>query len=159
MRLPSFIILAFVTHATLAMGKANRGEDESQENFSKPLYDVSVLGAPASGALLEGVMGAVHKGCRQRFYCHSAAPTQGFLGPTTFAEPISLKDQPGVFPAPLMGPAFLTFCFHCHLSNAPFTPVVIKPDGSVFYGQTMSSTNSPQTLVIASPAQTGIYNP
>ena len=131
--------------------------EEASHLSSKPLYDVSVLGAPATGALVEGVVGSIQKGCRHRFFCHSSSPAQGFLGPQTIAEPLSIKDQPGVFPAPLMGPAALTFCFNCDLASAPFTPIIVRPDGTIFYGQPMTSENSPQTLVIASPAQTGIY--
>lgn len=133
-------------------------EAPAPQDTSKTVYDVSVLGAPSTGALVEGVLGSVQKGCRHRFYCHSTEPMQGFLGPQTTAEPLSFRDQPGVFPAPLMGPAALTFCFNCSQENSHFTPIIVRPDGTVFYGQAMSAANSPQTLVIASPAQTGIYN-
>lgn len=131
---------------------------EAPHDFSKTAYDVSVLGAPATGSLVEGVVGSVQKGCRHRFFCHSSEPMQGFLGPQASAEPLSFRDQPGVFPAPLMGPAALTFCFNCSEENSHFTPIIVRPDGTVIYGQAMGASNSPQTLVIASPAQTGIYN-
>lgn len=124
---------------------------------SKPLYEVASLGALTTGALIEGMVGAIHKGARQRFYCHSTGPEQGFLGHQTSAKLLSLENQPGVFPAPLMGPASLAFTFHCKDVKAPLTPIVIRPDGTVFRGLPMTSFDSPQTLEISSPAQTGIY--
>lgn len=123
---------------------------------STPWQEVAVLGAPTTGSLVEGSIGAIHKGCRHRFYCHSTGPTAGFLGPQTIAKPVSLKDQPGVFPAPLMGAATIAFNFCCQESHF-VTPIVVRPDGTVFKGLPMTSLNSPQTLVISSPAQTGIY--
>lgn len=128
----------------------------AQKKETPPWQEVASLGAPATGFLIEGGVGAIHKGCRHRFYCHSTGPTTGFLGPQTAAKPVSLKDQPGVFPAPLMGAATITFKFCCQDSHL-FTPVVVRPDGTVFKGLPMTSLNSPQILVISNPAQTGIY--
>lgn len=118
---------------------------------------VSVIGAPTSGPFIEGVLGSTRKGCRHRFYCHSGSQGEGFLGPQESAEPLSFKDQPGVFPAPSMGHASLTFLFNCESTEASFTPIVVKPDGTVFHGLPMTGQNSPQAVVIASPAQKGIY--
>jgi hypothetical protein len=124
---------------------------------SKPLQEVAAIGAPVTGSLVEGMVGSIKKGCRHRFYCHSASPQQGFIGPQAIAKPLSIKDQPGVFPAPLMGPASLTFNFSCQNRDLFLTPIVVKPDGTIFQGLPMTMGNSPQTLVISSPAQTGIY--
>lgn len=121
-----------------------------------PLYNVSVIGAPTTGPLIDGVVGSIQKGSRHRFYSHSSS-SQGFLGAKSNAEPLSIKDQPGVFPAPIMGPAAISFCFKCTQDNSSFVPVIIRPDGTVIHGQEMSESNSHQTLIIASPAQTGIY--
>jgi hypothetical protein len=124
----------------------------------KPLHEVATLGAAITGALVEGCVGAIHKGSRHRFTCYSSGPTSGFLGPQDIVKPVSLKDQPGVFPAPLMGPASLTFTFNCPEKSQPsVTPIVVRPDGTVFQGLPMNHQNSPQTVVISSPAQTGIY--
>lgn len=130
---------------------------KKQRFSSKPLYEVASLGAPTAGSLVEGSVGSIHKGCRHRFYCYSTIPPTGFLGPQEAAKPASLKDQPGVFPAPLVGAASVTFQFHCQDAKASITPVVIRPDGKLYQGLVMTSLNSPQTLVISSPAQMGIY--
>lgn len=155
----SAIVLGMIAHFHLQGAEPKFGSDleNGESPASHPMHEVSVLGAPTSGSFLEGIAGSIQKGCRHRFHCHTTAPAQGFLGPQTTAEPLSLRDQPGVFPAPLMGPASLTFSFQCQNSKAPFTPVVIRPDGTVFHGLPMTQSNSPQALVIASPAQTGIY--
>lgn len=129
----------------------------SSSLWSQPSYEIASLGAPTTGSLVEGCVGSIHKGCRHRFYCHSTGPNTGFLGPQGVAKPVSLKDQPGVFPAPLVGAASVTFHFNCQDTQASFIPIVIKPDGTVFQGLPMKAPNSPQTLVVASPAQTGIY--
>ena len=156
MHVPAFLIaLSLVVFGREGVSASER--ENASTIDSKPIYDVSVLGAPATGSLVEGVVGSIQKGCRHRFYCHSSLPTQGFLGPQVIAEPLTLKDQPGVFPAPLMGPAALTFCFDCGQTKTPYTPIIVRPDGTVFYGLPMTANNSPQTLIIASPAQTGIY--
>lgn len=110
-----------------------------------------------TGSLVEGSVGSIHKGCRHRFHCHSTSPTNGFLGPQEIVKSVSLKDQPGVFPAPLMGAANITFNFCCQDAQASVTPVVVRPDGTVFQGLPMTAHNSPQTLEVSSPAQTGIY--
>ncbi len=131
-----------------------------KESFltSKPTHEVATLGASTTGSLVEGSLGSIHKGHRHRFYSHSPVSALGFLGPHTIAKPLSLKDQPGVFPAPLMGPASLTFTFHCqNESQAPLTPIVVRPDGTIYQGFPMTTSHSPQSLVISSPAQTGIY--
>lgn len=129
---------------------------KKQKISSTPLYEVESMGAPITGSLVEGSVGSINKGCRHRFYCHSVDPA-GFLGPQEAAKPVSLKDQPGVFPAPVVGAASLTFQFHCQNSKASVIPVVIRPDGKSYQGLPMTSFTSPQTLVISSPAQTGIY--
>jgi hypothetical protein len=129
---------------------------EAPSSPSPPLHEVATLGAPTTRASIEGIVGSM-KGCRHRFYCHSVGQTFGFLGPHTTAKPLSVKNQPGIFPAPLMGPASLTFSFNCHHSTACLTPIVVKPDGTVFHGLPLKMSNSPQSLVISSPAQTGIY--
>jgi hypothetical protein len=129
---------------------------EFPSSSTTPLHEVATLGAPTTGAVIEGIVGSM-KGCRRRFYCHSAYQTLGFLGPHTTAKPLSIKNQPGIFPAPLMGPASLTFNFHCPHSTASLTPIVVRPDGTIFHGLSLTKLNSPQSLVISSPAQTGIY--
>jgi hypothetical protein len=132
-------------------------QEEEHPITSKPLQEVATLGAATTGVLVEGIVGSMYKGCRHRFYCHSASPKQGFLGSEASARPLSIKDQPGIFPAPLMGPASLTFSFSCQAPHASLTPIIVRPDGTVFQGLPMTTLNSPQTLVISSPAQTGIY--
>jgi len=124
---------------------------------SKPLYEVATLGAPTAGALLEASVGSLHQGNRHRFYYRSSIPPSGFLGAQRAIKPSSLKDQPGVFPATLMGSASLTFTFSSQTSHSLMTPLLVKPDGTVCRGLPMTKDNSPQTLVISSPAQTGIY--
>lgn len=131
---------------------------QEEHGFSaKPLHKVATIGAPTTGSLIEGKMGSLHKGCRHRFYCYSSAPQLGFLGPQETAKPLSIKDQPGVFPAPLMGPASLTFSFSNQHPTTALTPIIVRPDGTVFKGLPIIAGNSPQTLVVSSPAQTGIY--
>lgn len=130
---------------------------ESRLLTEKSFQEVASLGAPTTGPLLEGNVGAIRKGYRHQFYCHSPGPTIGFLGPQSIVKPVSVKDQPGVFPAPLMGAASITFRFHCQDSQAWIIPLVVRPDGTVFRGFPMNALHSPQTLVISSPAQTGIY--
>jgi hypothetical protein len=141
-----------------AQGSTQYSSHQELFLFSKPMHEVATLGAPTTGSLVEGSVGSIHKGCRHRFYCHSSTLASGFLGPQAIAKPLSLKDQPGVFPAPLMGPASLIFTFHCQdESQASLTPTIVRPDGTIFQGLPMTKSNSPQTLVISSPAQTGIY--
>ena len=162
LRLPFFSLSFFLSiHFSLL----SQGIEAQQSSFSlqeeqppstQPLQEVATLGGPTAGSLIEGVVGSM-KGCRHRFYCHSAGPTLGFLGFQTTTKPLMIKNQPGIFPAPLMGPASLTFNFNYKNSSASLTPVVVRPDGRVFQGLPMTMTNSPQTLVISSPAQTGIY--
>ena len=133
-------------------------EESGQPSFSSAAtHEVVSLGAPTTGSLVEGRVGSTHKGCRHRFYCHSSGPVTGFLGPQTTAKLVSLKDQPGIFPAPLMGAASISFHFHCQDHHMSVIPLVVRPDGTVFQGFPMTALNSPQTLVISSPAQTGIY--
>jgi len=129
---------------------------KKQTFFSKSVHEVASLGAPITGPLVEGSVGSIPKGHHNRFYCHST-PVKGFLGPQEVAKPISLKDQPGVFPAPLVGEASVSFQFHNQDANASIVPIVIRPDGTVYQGLAMTAEHSPQTLVISSPAQTGIY--
>lgn len=124
--------------------------------LEKPLHEVASLGAATTGALVEGRVGSTRKSCRHRFYCQSSGPKPGFLGPEIVAKPTSVKDQPGIFPAPLMGPDSLTFTFACQSQDLTLTPVVIKPDGTACYGQPMKKQET-QSLMISSPAQTGIY--
>ncbi len=125
-------------------------------SVEKPLHEVASLGAATTGALVEGKVGSMRKSCRQRFYCQSSGPKPGFLGPEIVAKPSSIKDQPGIFPAPLMGLDSLTFTFTCQNQDATLTPVIIKPDGTAVYGQPMRKQET-QTVMISSPAQTGIY--
>ncbi len=131
--------------------------EEYHHLSANPLYEVATLGAPTTGSLIEGVVGSLNKGCRQRFYCHSSVPQEGFVGPQTSVKPLSIKDQPGVYPAPLMGPASLTFQFTCPNPDVCLTPIVVRPDGTIFKGLPMTAHASSQTLEISSPAQTGIY--
>lgn len=141
----------------LESGENKSYSSPSLQNLQQPHFEVSSLGAPVTGSLIEGKVGCLNKGSRQRFYCHSAIPPEGFLGPQGISEPVRLRDQPGIFPAPVRGPASVTFTFDCQDSNASVTPVIVRPDGTVFCGAPMSQKNSPQTIVISSPAQTGIY--
>jgi hypothetical protein len=150
-------LVSFGLSSSLCSQEIKQLSLKKQKLSNTSLYEVASLGAPTTGSLVEGSVGSVSKGCRHRFYCHSAGPTTGFLGPQEAATPISLKDQPGVFPAPLVGAASVTFQFHCQDPNASVVPVVIRPDGTIYQGLAMTSHNSPQTLVISSPAQTGIY--
>lgn len=153
-----FLLQVFVLSILFQTANALPLTDREEEHPSaRPLYHVSVLGAPATGPLIDGVVGSVQKGCRHRFFCYSSAPAQGFLGPQAIAEPLSIRDQPGVFPAPIRGSAALTFCFNCSKSESSFTPLIVRPDGTKIHGQPMNAATSPQTIVIASPAQTGIY--
>lgn len=124
--------------------------------FSKSLYEVATLGAATTGSLLEGCVGSSRKNQGQKFYCNTNQTT-GFIGPQETMKSVGLHDQPGVFPAPVIGSASVTFQFHCHDANDLFLPVVVRPDGTIYQGLPMTALNSPQTLVISSPAQTGIY--
>lgn len=123
----------------------------------RPLHEVGSLGAATTGALVDGVAGATRKGCRYRFTCHTEGPKPGFLGPITVAKPTSLRCQPGIFPAPLTGPDSITFTFTCQSNDNLLTPVVVRPDGTTLQGFPMSTDDFPQSIVLASPAQTGIY--
>lgn len=134
-----------------------QSDSEQQMLFCKPLHEVASLGAPTTGSLVEGSVGSLYVGRRHRFHCHSPGLTSGFLGPQETTKPLNLKDQPGVFPAPLAGEAFITFEFYCQDASPPVVPVIIRPDGTVYQGLVMSALNSPQILVVSSPAQTGIY--
>lgn len=155
--LNSFFLFAFLMTFRL-FSLSSPIPHESLINFTStsPL-EVGCIGASTTGSLVEGCIGFTRKGSRHRFYCHSNGPTAGFLGSQTNAKPLSLKDQPGVFPAPLVAYASISFNFHCQDSENSFTPVVVRPDGTIFQGLPMTHDNSPQTLVISSPAQTGIY--
>jgi hypothetical protein len=124
---------------------------------SKPTQEIASLGAATTGCFVEGVIGAPRKGRRHRFYCQSSGPKSGFLGPQTVAKPFSVKAQPGIFPAPLMGTASLTFTFSCDSENAYLTPVIVKPDGTIYQGAPLKGCKASQELVVTSPAQTGIY--
>ncbi len=130
---------------------------ENHAQSSKPLHEVATLGAATTGPLLEGVSGAINKGRHRHFDCYSANPKPGFLGPQTIAKHPRVKDQPGVFPAPLMGPASLTFTFSSQSKHCALTPVIVRPDGTAFHGLPLTPDDSSQTLAVSSPAQTGIY--
>ena len=120
-------------------------------------YEVSVLGAPTSGIAIQGAVGAIHKGNDLRFPCYSPGPTPGLVGPQIFSKLSGFKDQPGVFPAPLIGFDSLHFVFTSKEGNRDIIPVIIKPDGTIFKGSPMNCNHGPQMLVIPYPAQTGIY--
>jgi hypothetical protein len=124
---------------------------------SKPTQEIAPLGAATTGSFVEGVIGASRKGHRHRFYCQSSGPKPGFLGPQAVAKPSSVKAQPGIFPAPVMGPASLTFTFSCQSENPHLTPVIVKPDGTLYQGAPLTGRDASQELIVASPAQTGIY--
>lgn len=141
------------------------GQEEAKEDeafrlshfFSRPPQEVATLGAPTSGSLVEGAIGSIRKGSRHRFFCHSSRPDPGFLGVQESSNRLILKDQPGVFPAPILGAASITFEFHSQESTGSIVPVIVRPDGTIYQGLPMNRSNSPQTLVVSSPAQTGIY--
>lgn len=138
-------------------GKMPNSSLKKNELPRKPSFEVASCGASTTGLLVEGSAGAIRKGYRNRFYCNSHGPVSGFLGPQSSSKSVHLKNQPGIFPAPLMGDAAISFDFKCDDSNACVTPIVVRPDGTVFHGLSMTSLNSPQKVVISSPAQTGIY--
>ncbi len=119
---------------------------------------VASCGAPTTGWLIEGRVGSFRREGRRRFYCYSANHQEGFLGPQAAAKPVSLRDQPGVFPAPIVGPASLMFSFREVNPDGTLIPVIVKPDGTILRGQPITTSNSPQILVVSAPAQTGIYN-
>lgn len=129
---------------------------------------VAACGGALTGTLVEGRVGSTPRERRRRFYCYSATAPEGFLGPHSVAKRISLRDQPGVFPAPIVGQAALSFTFYCRPSSAPsvpgcaagggLTPVVVRPDGTVLKGGPMAPSDCPQTILIPAPAQAGIYD-
>jgi hypothetical protein len=107
---------------------------------------------------MEGVVGAPYQQPHHRYSCRSAGPKPGFIGPDAAGKPTCVRDQPGVFPAPLLGPDSLSFTFISQSHCAAFvTPVVVRPDGTAFFGQSMRADALPQTLEIPAPAQMGIY--
>ncbi|MDP1880855.1 MAG: hypothetical protein Q8K60_07940 [Parachlamydiaceae bacterium] len=128
------------------------------EKIDNKVYDIAVFGSPTSGPLIEGAIGAIQKGYRHRFYCHSSGPNPGFIGAQTSTKLSSIKEQPGVFPAPLMGSDSLQFTFALTASHDPVIPVIVKPDGTILKGYPMTYEHAPQVLSIPYPAQTGIYN-
>lgn len=128
------------------------------EKIDNKIYDIAVFGSPTSGPLVEGAIGAIQKGYRHRFYCHSPGPSPGFIGAQTSTKVSSIKEQPGVFPAPLMGSDSLQFTFALSGSNDPVIPVIVKPDGTILKGYSMTHEQPPQVLSIPYPAQTGVYN-
>jgi len=132
-------------------------KQENPQSIRKTVCEIAICGAPPTGPLIEGVAGSIHKGSRHRFHCYPTTPARGFIGSQTTMEPLNMKNQPGVFPAPLMGQESISFHFYAPQPNSSFTPVIIRPDGTIFYGQPMDKKTSPQTLVVTSPAQTGVY--
>lgn len=127
-------------------------------------YEIATIGAPITGPLLEGSVGAKCGRLRNRFYSQNEGPTIGFVGQQTFKTPLVLKDQPGIFPAPLMGPASLNFVFSMTEEKGVYSevkqnviPVLVKPDGTICKGSPLTAEDSPQTIMIPSPAQTGMY--
>ena len=157
---PFFLVVASLPLLHLIEAQQNHVNEPEVENHtqpSKPIHEVATLGAATTGPMLEGVSGAINKGRRRHFDCFSANPKPGFLGPQTIAKHPRVKDQPGVFPAPLMGPASLTFAFSNQSKHHALTPVIVRPDGTAFHGLPLTPDDSSQTLVVSSPAQTGIY--
>jgi hypothetical protein len=132
----------------------------AEGSFSSPcpVHKVRAIGAPTAGGVMEGVVGAPYQQPHHRYSCRSAGPKPGFIGPDAAGKPTCVRDQPGVFPAPLLGPDSLSFTFisqsHC---ASLVTPVVVRPDGTAFFGQSMRADDLPQRLEIPAPAQMGIY--
>lgn len=118
--------------------------------------EVRVIGAPLSSSSIEGVLGASNVP-RAQFYSYSSDPVPGFLGPQHLARAPLIREQPGVFPALKLGSDSLTFSFSYEGNNLPLTPVVIKPDGTIYKGFAMSLSSATQTIEIPYPAQIGLY--
>lgn len=125
---------------------------------TRPIQHVTAIGAPTVGGLIEGIAGAPYRAPHHRYCCRSDGPKPGFIGPDVAGKPTCVRDQPGVFPAPIMGPDSLSFTFRSqdsHLSQV--TPVVVRPDGIAIVGRPMQSGDASQTLEVPFPAQMGIY--
>ena len=153
-----FVRMFLACLITLGMHLDLRAQ-EGEKEIPKSLYEVASVGAPMTSSLIEGCVGSISKGYHRRFYCQStgSGAAIGFLGPQEVAKSISVKDQPGIFPAPLVNAASITFQFHCQAPHTSLTPIVVRPDGTIYQGLAMTAEHSPQTLFISSPAQTGIY--
>lgn len=147
----AMLLAAMFAFSTLYCALSEFGEG------TEPLYEVNAIGAPTTGVLVEGAAGAACKGVHHRFSCHTEGPKPGFLGPLAVAKPTSIRCQPGIFPAPIAGPASLTFTFTCLNNKNPMTPIVMRPDGTALKGFPMTLEDFPQTIVVSYPAQTGIY--
>jgi hypothetical protein len=113
---------------------------------------VSSIGAPTAGALIEGMVGSRDKSSQPCFSYQSVKP--GFVGPEIVSKPIKIRDQPGIFPAPALGPASISFAFY-YSDSSPLYPVIVQPDGSVINGEKIDFSSH---IVIPSPAQLGIYS-
>lgn len=124
---------------------------------ARPIQQISSIGSSTAGALVEGVVGSSQRKSPYRYYTQSPGPTSGFLGPQDEIKPTCFRDQPGVSPAPLVGEASITFQFHCTEPGSCVIPAVVRPDGTIYQGLSMTPKTSPQTVVISAPAQTGIY--
>lgn len=152
------VVIASASYCVGDVGTFEHKSEQSNPLVSTSVHEVASLGGATTGSLLEGVVGAVQKGCRHRFYCHSTLSDEAFVGLKTDVNKIvAIKDQPGVFPAPLAGPSSLTFTFKHEFGKSKLTPVIVRPDGTIFQGLPMNSFDSPQKIVISAPAQTGIY--
>lgn len=124
---------------------------------ARPIQQIASIGSSTTGALVEGVVGPNQKKSPYLYYIQTPGPASGFLGPQDEVKPTHFRDRPGVSPAPLAGEASITFQFHCNEPGTCVIPAVVRPDGTVYQGLSMTSKNSPQTVIISSPAQTGIY--
>lgn len=112
-------------------------------SFLEGKETVVSIGAPLSGPCIEGAVGAIQKGVRQKFCCQTGGNVPGFLGPRLFSS--FVKEQPGVFPAPLRTETSLSFHW-----DKEATVWVVLPDGT-------SLQVEGSELSIPFPTQSGIY--
>ncbi len=131
--------------------------DETSSFLTQTTHQAASIGAPVTGSLIEGCIGSFKKS-ESHYITHYDHTKNGFLGSSQGEKhAITVKDQPGVFPAALVGDSSIGFQFHIEDENEEIIPVIVRPDGTVYQGLAMHKDHSPQVLEIASPAQRGIY--
>lgn len=124
--------------------------------ISKPFYEIASLGAPTTRPIIKETVGAINKRSEKQIQPGTNGGYEGFSGlsSTSIA---SLYQEAGLSPNHPNEPADIAFTFSCRDIKEPFTPIIVRPDGTILRGLPMTQEHSPQTLEISTPAQTGIY--
>lgn len=131
---------------------------ENSERLDERSLEIASLGAVMSEAILEGGSGAIQRSPQYRFRTRSIGPTPGIIGQHPKFTRATLREQPGVFPGPLLGFDALEFTFTClGPIDQNLVPIIFKPDGSIIKGKILCSKDPKQTVTVPYPAQTGIY--